>query len=136
MLLFTTAMVLSALPDDATRSFDDGVRAYRREQFAIAERRFAKAASDAPRAVDAWVNLGAAAWEAADTAQAARAWHQALRLDPLDAELNKMTRNGGAKKKVPAEGSSSADTGEGTRYGSRPKRTKKAHAKPEQKPQQ
>jgi tetratricopeptide (TPR) repeat protein len=86
VLLLTTVMVLSALPDDATRSFDDGVRAYRHEQFAIAERRFAKAASQAPRAVDAWMNLGAAAWEAADTAQAARAWHQALRLDPLDAE--------------------------------------------------
>ena len=39
-----------------------------------------------PRAVDAWANLAAAAWESADTAQAARAWHHALRLDPLDDE--------------------------------------------------
>ena len=36
--------------------------------------------------MDAWANLGTAAWEGADTAQAARAWHHALRLDPLDGE--------------------------------------------------
>ena len=64
----------------------EGVRAYQSGQFAVAERRFAQTTNAAPRAVDAWVNLGVAAWEAADTAQAARAWHYALRLDPLESE--------------------------------------------------
>jgi hypothetical protein len=41
---------------------------------------------ESPRAVDAWANLGSSAWESADSAQASRAWHHALRLDPLDDE--------------------------------------------------
>ena len=83
LLLFGTA---HAAVDDARRAFDDGVRAYQRGQFAVAERRFLRVTGAMPRAVDGWANLGTAAWEAADTAQAARAWHHALRLDPLDAE--------------------------------------------------
>jgi tetratricopeptide (TPR) repeat protein len=85
-LILMTAVALHAAPTDAERSFADGVRAYQSGQFAVAERRFARTTSVAPRAVDAWANLGAAAWEAADTAQAARAWHHALRLDPLESE--------------------------------------------------
>jgi hypothetical protein len=99
VLVLAMALTFAALPDDATRSFDDGVRAYRREQFAIAERRFAKATNEAPRAVDAWINLGAAAWEEADTAQASRAWHHALRLDPLEAEARE--RLGGVQMLSP-----------------------------------
>jgi hypothetical protein len=38
--------------------------------------------------------------------------------------------------KSPLAGAEAADTGEGTVYGSRPKRTEKKHAKPERKPQQ
>ena len=53
---------------------------------------------------------------------------------PLDAELS---ANGKAKDKKPVEASpQAADTGEGTRYGKRPQRTEKEHARAEQKPQQ
>jgi tetratricopeptide (TPR) repeat protein len=88
-------LVLSAAAnaaDEAQRLFDDGVRAYQRGQFAVAERRFLRVTTTMPRAADAWANLGTAAWEGADTAQAARAWHHALRLDPLDAEARDRLR--------------------------------------------
>ena len=41
-----------------------------------------------------------------------------------------------ARKARPIETSASADTGEGTRYGSRPRKTTKKHAKPGAKPEQ
>jgi len=83
ILAFGAATLLAAA-GDADQSFADGVRAYQRGQFAIAERRFQRATAEAPRAVDAWANLGSSAWEAGDSALASRAWHHALRLDPLD----------------------------------------------------
>jgi hypothetical protein len=86
VLVLAVAGVAHAAFDEAERVFGDGVRAYQRGQFAVAERRFLRVTTLAPRAVDAWANLGTAAWEGADTAQAARAWHHALRLDPLDGE--------------------------------------------------
>ena len=86
VLVLAVVGVAQAASDDAQRIFADGVRAYQRGQFAVAERRFLRVTTLAPRAVDAWANLGTAAWEGADTAQAARAWHHALRLDPLDDE--------------------------------------------------
>ena len=55
---------------------------------------------------------------------------------PLDIDLQRITANGKARKKKPVEGASAADTGEGTRYGKRPKQTTKKHAKPPRKPQQ
>ena len=58
---------------------------------------------------------------------------------PLDDDLAQVAAgNGQSRKKKPLESSSAAsgDTGEGTRYGTRPKRTQKKHAKPERKPQQ
>jgi len=86
ILLLASATVLCASPADAARRFEEGVRSYRRGQFAIAESHFLHATREAPRADDAWANLGAAAWAASDSAQAARAWHHALRLAPLDGE--------------------------------------------------
>jgi tetratricopeptide (TPR) repeat protein len=86
VLLFVASAAMLAAPDAAEKSFAEGVQAYQRGQFAIAERRFQRATADAPRAVDAWANLGSSAWESADSAQASRAWHHALRLDPLDDE--------------------------------------------------
>jgi Flp pilus assembly protein TadD len=86
LLVLAVAGVAHAASEEAQRIFGDGVRAYQRGQFAVAERRFLRVTTLAPRAVDAWANLGTAAWESADTAQAARAWHHALRLDPLDDE--------------------------------------------------
>ena len=91
-LLLLLAGAAHAAADDAQRAFDDGVRAYQRGQFSVAERRFLRVTVEMPRAVDAWANLGTAAWEAADTAQAARAWHHALRLDPLDADAREHLR--------------------------------------------
>ena len=91
-LLLLAAGIAHAAADDVQRAFDDGVRAYQRGQFAIAERRFLRVTAAMPRAVDGWANLGTAAWEAADTAQAARAWHHALRLDPLDEEARERLR--------------------------------------------
>ncbi|HEY7086707.1 MAG TPA: TIGR00730 family Rossman fold protein [Tepidisphaeraceae bacterium] len=55
---------------------------------------------------------------------------------PLDAELTKIAGNGSAKKRGPLSGERSAGTGEGTRYGKRPKRSEAAHAKASRKPQQ
>ena len=82
----TTAAATAHAVDESGRLFGDGVRAYEHGQFSLAQRRFLRVTNEKPRAVDAWANLAAAAWESADTAQAARAWHHALRLDPLDDE--------------------------------------------------
>jgi hypothetical protein len=86
VLVLAVVAAAQAAPDEAERVFSDGVRAYQRGQFGVAERRFLRVTALEPRAVDGWANLGTAAWEGADTAQAARAWHHALRLDPLDDE--------------------------------------------------
>jgi uncharacterized protein (TIGR00730 family) len=55
---------------------------------------------------------------------------------PLDDELKRIAGNGSAKKMGPLSGARSADTGEGTRYGRRPKRPEKTHARAGRKPQQ
>ncbi|HET6246859.1 MAG TPA: TIGR00730 family Rossman fold protein [Tepidisphaeraceae bacterium] len=53
---------------------------------------------------------------------------------PMDKELKAAVRNGA--KASPIEGAKAEDTGEGTRYGKRPKRTEKKHADSPKKPQQ
>ncbi len=55
---------------------------------------------------------------------------------PLDAELTTAAGNGAARTRPPLTGSRAGDTGEGTRYGKRPKRPEKTHATPSRKPQQ
>jgi len=55
---------------------------------------------------------------------------------PLDEELTTIAGNGSSRKKTPLSGAKAGDTGEGTRYGRRPKRPEKAHAKAGRKPQQ
>jgi hypothetical protein len=89
MLLFVgvcLAVPVVAMPDAALRTFSDGVQAFERGQYATAQRLFARTAARAPRAVDAWANLGTAAWARGDTAHAVLGWQRALRLDPLDDE--------------------------------------------------
>ncbi len=83
MLAVVTA---GAMSDAVRKSFDDGVRAYERGEFAASHRLFARSAARAPRAADAWANLGAASWARGDTAHAMLGWQRALRLDPLDEE--------------------------------------------------
>ncbi len=56
---------------------------------------------------------------------------------PLDEDLARATRDVDlARIQTPLEGARAADTGEGTRYGKRPRRTQKEHAAPSKKPQQ
>jgi len=55
---------------------------------------------------------------------------------PLDDELEALAGNGRQRRQLPLAGSRSVNTGEGTRYGSRPERTSKKHARPEKKPSQ
>ena len=56
---------------------------------------------------------------------------------PLDVDLRKATGNGAHRTKSPMLGGARAgDTGEGTRYGRRPKRSTKRHVKSKSKPAQ
>jgi uncharacterized protein (TIGR00730 family) len=60
-----------------------------------------------------------------------RRWWQ-----PLDVELNKAAGNGASRAKNPLSGPKASNTGEGTRYGKRPRRPEKRHVKSPRKPQQ
>ncbi|MCE2941833.1 MAG: SH3 domain-containing protein [Gemmatimonadota bacterium] len=77
-----TGAVTAATGDAARARFEAGVAAYEAGQFVAAQRDFADAARLAPRAPDAWANLGTAAYAVADTGVAAMGWQRALRLDP------------------------------------------------------
>ena len=55
---------------------------------------------------------------------------------PLDEELSKAARDGAHRAKTPLAGAKAADTGEGTRYGKRPRRPDKPHVSPRGKPTQ
>jgi uncharacterized protein (TIGR00730 family) len=55
---------------------------------------------------------------------------------PLDDELAKAATNGEQQSKTPLSGAKAANTGEGTRYGKRPKRPDKQHVSPGRKPSQ
>ncbi|MFI5256967.1 MAG: hypothetical protein ACHQRK_06870, partial [Gemmatimonadales bacterium] len=86
VLLGAAALRLVAMPTGITRAFASGVSAYDHADFATAQRLFGRVAARAPRAADAWANLGAAAWSRGDTAFASLGWQRALRVDPLDDE--------------------------------------------------
>jgi len=74
-------------PDaDATR-FSAGVADYADRRYPDAAREFAAIVEHAPRAADAWANLGTAAIASGDTARAVAAWQRALRIDPLAADV-------------------------------------------------
>ena len=59
-----------------------------------------------------------------------------ITLKPIDDALLKSVGVNGDASKSPIEGAKAADTGEGTRYGRRPKRPEKAHVESPKKPQQ
>ena len=86
LCLFASANLLNALPEGVASTFRQGVEAYDHSAFTTSQRLFGRVAARAPRAVDAWANLGTAAWSRGDSAAAVRAWQRALRLDPLDVE--------------------------------------------------
>lgn len=75
-----------ALEGRANDLFNQGVAAYDAGAFADASRAFSSVAAHAPRAADAWANVGTAAWAMGDSAGAVRGWQRALRLDPLDGD--------------------------------------------------
>ena len=68
---------------NARQSFDAGVEAYARHDFATARDAFIATVQAEPRAPDGWANLGTAAWAVADTAKSVAAWQRALRMEPL-----------------------------------------------------
>ncbi len=55
---------------------------------------------------------------------------------PLDEELADVAGNGTHRTKNPLSGAKASNTGEGTRYGKRPKRPDRKHASPGRKPSQ
>jgi tetratricopeptide (TPR) repeat protein len=88
LLVLVVAVALSgawalAAPIDESTRFALGVDAYEHGRYQEAAAHFSWVADRAPRAPDAWANLGTAAWAAGDTARAALGWERALRLDPL-----------------------------------------------------
>ncbi len=72
--------------DDAAR-FAMGVEAYRQGSVVRAMHDFGAVVERVPRAADAWVNYGTAAWEAGDTARAVIGWQRGLRLEPTAADV-------------------------------------------------
>jgi hypothetical protein len=76
-----------AAGEEALVAFAEGRTAYAGSEFARAQEGFQRAARAAPRDPAVWANLGAAAWQARDTAVAVLGWQRALRLDPTDREL-------------------------------------------------
>ena len=88
ILLLTAGVSLGALalPSGVVETFSEGVQAYDHVAYTTSQRLFSRVATRAPRAADAWVNLGTAAWARGDSAVAVRAWQRALRLDPLDSD--------------------------------------------------
>ncbi|MBC7791152.1 MAG: BatD family protein [Anaerolineae bacterium] len=87
ILLVAGPLVAAARLDTAEEDFMHGVRAYRQGHYTVATRAFTTVAESAPKAPDAWANLGTAAWAGGDSALAALGWHRALLLEPLALDL-------------------------------------------------
>ena len=85
-VLVAAGTIALAMPEGLNRAFDAGVAAYDHAAYTTSQRLFARVAARAPRAADAWANVGAAAWSRGDSAAAVRAWQRATRLEPLDVE--------------------------------------------------
>lgn len=76
------ATTLYAATKDPAAAFSDGVHEYEQRDFAAAESTFRAVTIAAPRAADAWANLGTAALAAGDTVTAVRGWRVALDFEP------------------------------------------------------
>lgn len=87
-LVLALALAVGAhAADGAHELFARGVDAYAHGQFTASASDFAALAAHAPRAPDAWANMGTAAFSAGDTARALVGWQRALRLEPLAADV-------------------------------------------------
>lgn len=76
----------------AQQAFAQTRTAYVGRDYARARDAALRAAQAAPRDAAAWANLGAAAWQAGDTAAAVLGWQRALRLDPQDGATRRVLR--------------------------------------------
>ncbi len=82
VILLLCASLFAQNSGTVTTAFDRGVKFYESGSYADAAEQFLEITRVLRRAPDAWVNLGAAAWESGDTAAAMVAWQRALRLEP------------------------------------------------------
>lgn len=78
--------------EEAQQAFAETRTAYVGRDYTRARDAALRAARAAPRDAAAWANLGAAAWQASDTAAAVLGWQRALRLDPQDAATRRVLR--------------------------------------------
>lgn len=85
LLAFTGAGSIALAATDARQAevFAAGVAAWDSGHVDAARQHFADLATAAPRAADAWANLGTTSWQAGDTAASVIGWQRALRLEPL-----------------------------------------------------
>jgi hypothetical protein len=74
----------------AESTFREGVAAYDARRFTEARDAFAALAQARPRSADAWMNLGSASWQLADTAAAAIGWQRSLRLQPMARDVREL----------------------------------------------
>ena len=81
-----------AASEAAQQAFAEMRTAYVGRDYPRARDAAMRAARAAPRDAAAWANLGAAAWQASDTAAAVLGWQRALRLDPQDGEIRRALR--------------------------------------------
>ena len=84
LLLFAATTAWAARTDPVAESaFREGVAAYDARRFGEARDAFAELSEARRRSADAWMNLGSASWELADTAAAVIGWQRAMRLQPM-----------------------------------------------------
>jgi tetratricopeptide (TPR) repeat protein len=67
--------------------FDEGVMAYGKQDYRLAQDAFREVTRQEPRGADAWANYGTASWATGDTARAIAGWQRALRLEPLATDV-------------------------------------------------
>jgi tetratricopeptide (TPR) repeat protein len=88
LVLFAALSIGAAVAAPTTiEVFDQGVAAYARQDYRLAQDAFREVARQEPRAADAWANYGTASWAFGDTARAVVGWQRALRLEPLATDV-------------------------------------------------
>jgi hypothetical protein len=100
LMLAAAGSLLARDQQRAREPFAVGAAAYAGADYVRAERFFADAAREAPRATAAWANYGTAGWAAGDTAAAVVGWQRGLRLDPTSEDLRNRLMRVGAPQDV------------------------------------